>query len=913
MGRKNRRRYTGRHRLASHGRRPVGAQFWQHRRLCLEPLELRCLLSSSVILSEVMAANKTGIVDSAGANSDWLEIQNTSSTQAVNLQGWQLQYGAGPAIWTFPNVTLGPCESRVIFCDGTSATDPMQELHSNFNLSKSGDNLVLLDNNNNVITSYSPYPQQTADVSYGIGETVTETDLVAAGATATYYAPTSATPSMATWTAPGFNDSSWASGPTGLGFATAPGFATTLYQANITVASVATAQGVISTPSEQLTAVSQTESVLNFLATGGSGHFGGDQPFPEMTVGTTISNNVLRATGTLAIATSGYYTFGVNGDDGFLLSMPDASFTHGSNTTTCSGGTMESDKIQAESDTFATTYLAAGTHTFTLVYFHNTGGASMELFAEKEATSSGTTTFDTGFRLVDDTGNGGLPVTCTPVGTNGATSGLAAAVETNVEAPVEAAIATAGKTSLYSRITFNNPGSLTSLILRMQYSSGYIAYLNGVLVASSNVSSSVLASPQWNSQATEYRSSVVQDTTYEDVDLSAFIGSLTPTGNVLAIQTLMASPTDVNFFMLPELSEVAVTQAGLHYFTTPTPGSFNTPGTWQPDVSFSPQDGFFSAPFNVTLSSGIPGSSIYYTTDNTAPAAAISSITYSGTTATVTTAAPVDFDTGDRVQIANASPAVYDGNFPITVSTTFTSLSGISTFTYTLPTTPSSNASGTGMIAERGTPYTGPITITTTTELQAVVVSAAGSVGTVQCESYIFPGAVVNQTNNPGGTFPTTWAGEFENQPHSVAADYAVSSVSGYTTAQIAAALSALPSMSIVTSNTNMWGPLGVYANSEDHNLTYPVSFEYFNPLSGTTDWSGRVGMQMYGGVGSNNGYLKHCTPGLLRPARRPVVHGREPLRRRLPAGRVDSTPRLQRRLVMGRGKHRVHPRFLDP
>ena len=41
-------------------------RFRQRRRLCLEPLEQRCLLTGSpVILSEILANNNTGILDSA--------------------------------------------------------------------------------------------------------------------------------------------------------------------------------------------------------------------------------------------------------------------------------------------------------------------------------------------------------------------------------------------------------------------------------------------------------------------------------------------------------------------------------------------------------------------------------------------------------------------------------------------------------------------------------------------------------------------------------------------------------------------------------------------------------------------------------------------------------------------------------
>ena len=55
----------------------------------------------------------------------------------MNMSGWQLEYGKN-TFWAFPNMNLGPGEVRVIFCDGISQTDPVQELHTNFSLSKSG-------------------------------------------------------------------------------------------------------------------------------------------------------------------------------------------------------------------------------------------------------------------------------------------------------------------------------------------------------------------------------------------------------------------------------------------------------------------------------------------------------------------------------------------------------------------------------------------------------------------------------------------------------------------------------------------------------------------------------------------------------------------------------------------------------
>ncbi|MGA2035092.1 MAG: lamin tail domain-containing protein, partial [Thermoguttaceae bacterium] len=762
-------------------------------------------------LSEIMNGGSGGIADSAGATADWLEVTNTSSTQAVNLNGWQLQYGNGPTTWTFPAVTLGPAESRVIFCDSVPATDPVQELHTNFNLSKSGKNLVLLDNDNNTISSYTPYPALSSNVSYGVGEAVSETDLVAAGATATYLAPTDNSLGT-TWTQPGFNDgagSGWASGPTGLGFAAVPGFAATLYRANTgSVSTLNQAEAVISTSSEQSSATGKTESVLNFMDTGGGGHFGNDNPFPGMTVGEGLQYYVLQATGTIQVTAkqAGYYTFGVNSDDGFTLTIgtgttgTSPNFSNPVNTTACSGGTMTCDRLQGPTDTLATTYLAAGSYPVNLVYFQNQGGASLEFYAAKES-SPGVTTFDAANSyLVGDAADGGLAVSSVPfVGQSSTASPLSSAIGTNVSAAVQNAIATAGSTSLYSRITFGaaNLASLTSLTLRMQYDSGYVAYLNGVEIASRNAPSS----PTWNSPALEYRNSPVQATTYEDVDISSFLnpattGHLAATGNVLAIQTLMKTPTDQDLFVMPEISQIAITQEGLHFFAVPTPGTYNTPSTWQPDLTFSAQHGFYSTPFLLTLSTTTPGATIYYTTNSSTPS------------------------------------------------------------------------------ATNGTAYTGPITISTTTIVRAVSVVAGGQAGIVSTESYIFPAAVINQPAAPSG-FPTVWGEDTGGNPlpANYAMNTQITQSPLYS-AGLQQDLLSIPTVSISTAVSNMFDATqsqttntGIYTNETNLvqgsingvplQMTAPASFEYFNS-SGTISVQANMGLQMEGGVGRYPQFDKH-------------------------------------------------------
>ena len=72
---------------------------------------------------------------------------------------------------------------------------------------------------------------------------------------------------------------------------------------------------------------------------------------------------------------------------------------------------------------------------------------------------------------------------------------------------------------------------------------------------------------------------------------------------------------------MPEIAQLSITQDGLHFFAQPTPGTPNSPSTWQPDLTFSVQHGFYSSPFQLTLTTTTPGATIRYTTDDSTPSA----------------------------------------------------------------------------------------------------------------------------------------------------------------------------------------------------------------------------------------------------------------------------------------------------
>ncbi|MEY2408490.1 MAG: hypothetical protein QOF48_1160, partial [Verrucomicrobiota bacterium] len=152
-------------------------------------------------------------------------------------------------------------------------------------------------------------------------------------------------------------------------------------------------------------------------------------------------------------------------------------------------------------------------------------------------------------------------------------SSLAGQVRSGIENAMRGINAT-----VYLRLPFNvtDPAAFNSLTLGMKYDDGFIAYLNGVEVARANAP----LTPVWNSAATASRSDA-DAIRYQDFNLSAFLGTLQPGVNVLAIQGLNADLNDGDFVLLPNLSATAETSnPSAHlYFAIPTPGGPNGAGT----------------------------------------------------------------------------------------------------------------------------------------------------------------------------------------------------------------------------------------------------------------------------------------------------------------------------------------------
>ena len=106
-------------------------------------------------------------------------------------------------------------------------------------------------------------------------------------------------------------------------------------------------------------------------------------------------------------------------------------------------------------------------------------------------------------------------------------------------------------------------------------------------------------------------------------------------------------------------------------------------------INITTAGGHFLIACNGTDATMVYDGTSWFNIASTSTAQTISSITYSTTTATLTTALAHGLITGNKVTISGASPSAYNGTFTITVT-------GATTFTYTMATNPGANASTVG-------------------------------------------------------------------------------------------------------------------------------------------------------------------------------------------------------------------------
>lgn len=130
-------------------------------------------ISSNVVINEIMPSNDSTITDQDGEYGDWIELFNNGDSE-VDLSGYYLtDEDTNLTRWAFPEgVSIGAKSTLVVWADDKPSS--AAELHANFRLSASGENVYLVTPDLEFADSLS-FGEAVADESFarlpnGVGE-----------------------------------------------------------------------------------------------------------------------------------------------------------------------------------------------------------------------------------------------------------------------------------------------------------------------------------------------------------------------------------------------------------------------------------------------------------------------------------------------------------------------------------------------------------------------------------------------------------------------------------------------------------------------------------------------------------------------------------------------------------------------
>ncbi len=182
---------------------------------------LPSLLKGELIISEFLADNSGAtLTDEDGFPADWIEIHNPDDA-SISLQDYALTDDPDDLTkWVFPNVTLPSGTYLRVFATGKDRKANLNQLHTNFSLNAGGEYLALVRPDGSTIADeFAPeYPPQLTDISYGLGNggPLVETSIIPVSTPLTFLVPTADIGNS--WQTLGFDDSSWTSATSAVGF-----------------------------------------------------------------------------------------------------------------------------------------------------------------------------------------------------------------------------------------------------------------------------------------------------------------------------------------------------------------------------------------------------------------------------------------------------------------------------------------------------------------------------------------------------------------------------------------------------------------------------------------------------------------------------------------------------------------------
>jgi hypothetical protein len=120
--------------------------------------------STTVVINEFMANNKSTIQNSLGNYTDWIELYNPTEASIV-LDGMFLTDNVTNLKWQFTNTTtILPHQYLLVWADGNIRYG---SLHTSFKLDKAGGVIALIAADGSTVLDSVTYSKQISDASFG--------------------------------------------------------------------------------------------------------------------------------------------------------------------------------------------------------------------------------------------------------------------------------------------------------------------------------------------------------------------------------------------------------------------------------------------------------------------------------------------------------------------------------------------------------------------------------------------------------------------------------------------------------------------------------------------------------------------------------------------------------------------------
>ncbi len=580
--------------------------------LCVLFSQYALRAASPVVISEFMASNTRTLLDDTGQYSDWIEIQNISSN-TVNLLNWSLTDSEGDlAKWRFPATNLNAGQFMIIFASSPERAVPGAPLHTGFALTASGEYLALVDPNG-VIASHFPPPfrSQAPDVSFGLATLTTNQTVITSNSAVRVQVPASGSDGT-NWTTVGYNDSAWMSGTNGVGYGstnataadygaavlpTAPvGFWRFSEGSGTAVANLGSGAGLDGTAAATATVAAgpRPPQFNGFEADNNARGFNGTSAYVGVNSSLLNNRGAFTVGGWVRQSAAQAARAGLFGQNdcvefGFISAAQLQCWTPG-------GGSVDAPVSLALNTWYHILAVGNGSNLriFTNGVLAASGGSATASYG------SSADRFNIGGNgIFDATGNffnGQLDevvVYHRALTTNeiralydGGRFPASVPVTPFVKTDIATAMSNVNA-SAYLRFPFtiDDPTNISQLTLRVRYDDGFVAFLNGIPIASANAPGELA----FNSAATNAHSpGVVEEFRFRGTSLQAG-------ANVLAVQGLNLAAANEDFLVQVELitTALAAESSTPLYFTTPSPGAENIGGVANPgpailDVNHSP-------------------------------------------------------------------------------------------------------------------------------------------------------------------------------------------------------------------------------------------------------------------------------------------------------------------------------------